>query len=144
MYTLQKFVLSILIFIFYISKLLASEIPIIVIAPSQKAQSKSTVGTSVTVYDESVIGQSNDYFLGDVLGNGTTSFNYFQTGGHGMTSGIQLRGLPKRYSTVYIDGVRQSDPSSVQDDYEFNHLLKNSISIVEILKGNQNFKKNNL
>jgi outer membrane cobalamin receptor len=144
MHTLQKFVLSILIFIFYISKLLASEIPIIVIAPSQKAQSKSTVGTSVTVYDESVIGQSNDYFLGDVLGNGTTSFNYFQTGGHGMTSGIQLRGLPKRYSTVYIDGVRQSDPSSVQDDYEFNHLLKNSISIVEILKGNQNFKKNNL
>ena len=54
-----------------------------------------------------------------------------------MTSGIQLRGLPKRYSTVYIDGVRQSDPSSVSDDYDFNHLLKNSISRVEILKGNQ-------
>ena len=98
-------------------------VPIIVIAPSQKPQSKSTVGTSVTVYDESVIGKSNDYFLGDALGNSTTSFNYFQTGGHGMTSGIQLRGLPKRYSTVYIDGVRQSDPSSVSDDYDFNHLL---------------------
>ena len=54
-----------------------------------------------------------------------------------MTSGIQFRGLPKRYSTVYIDGVRQSDPSSVSDDYDFSHLLKNSISRVEILKGNQ-------
>ena len=82
--------------------LFAADIPIIVIAPSQKAQSKSTVGTSVTVFDESNIKNSNDFFLGDTLGNQTTSFNYFQTGGHGATSGIQLRGLPKRYSTVFI------------------------------------------
>ena len=134
---LRKIFIILLISTFSLGKALASDIPIIVIAPSQKPQSKSTVGTSVTVYDESVIGKSNDYFLGDALGNGTTSFNYFQTGGHGMTSGVQLRGLPKRYSTVYIDGVRQSDPSSVSDDYDFSHLLKNSISRVEILKGNQ-------
>ena len=134
---LRKIFIILLISTFSLGKALAADIPIIVIAPSQKPQSKSTVGTSVTVYDESVIGKSNDYFLGDVLGNGTTSFNYFQTGGHGSTSGIQLRGLPKRYSTVYIDGVRQSDPSSVSDDYDFSHLLKNSISRVEILKGNQ-------
>ena len=119
------------------NKVFAADIPIIVIAPSQKAQSKSTVGTSVTIFDEANIENSNEFFLGDVLGNGTTSFNYFQTGGHGMTSGIQLRGLPKRYSTVYIDGVRQSDPSSVSDDFDFSHVLKNSISRVEILKGNQ-------
>ena len=137
MKSLRKIFIILLISTFSLGKALAADIPIIVIAPSQKPQSKSTVGTSVTVYDESVIGKSNDYFLGDVLGNGTTSFNYFQTGGHGMTSGIQLRGLPKRYSTVYIDGVRQSDPSSVSDDYDFSHLLKNSISRVEILKGNQ-------
>ena len=137
MKSLRKIFIILLISTFSLGKALASDIPIIVIAPSQKPQSKSTVGTSVTVYDESVIGKSNDYFLGDVLGDGTTSFNYFQTGGHGSTSGIQLRGLPKRYSTVYIDGVRQSDPSSVSDDYDFSHLLKNSISRVEILKGNQ-------
>ena len=117
--------------------LFAADIPIIVIAPSQKAQSKSTVGTSVTVFDESNIKNSNDFFLGDTLGNQTTSFNYFQTGGHGATSGIQLRGLPKRYSTVFIDGVRQSDPSSTDGGFEFNHILKNQISRVEILKGNQ-------
>jgi len=137
MKSLRKIFIILIISTFSLGKALAADIPIIVIAPSQKPQSKSTVGTSVTVYDESVIGKSNDYFLGDALGNSTTSFNYFQTGGHGMTSGIQLRGLPKRYSTVYIDGVRQSDPSSVSDDYDFNHLLKNSISRVEILKGNQ-------
>ena len=122
---LAKFIIFIIIFAFSFQNLFAADIPIIVIAPSQKAQSKSTVGTSVTVFDESVIGKSNDFFLGDVLGNGSTSFNYFQTGGHGMTSGIQLRGLPKRYSTVYIDGVRQSDPSSVSDDFDFSHVFYN-------------------
>ena len=132
-----KIIVSILVIIFSFQNLFAADIPIIVIAPSQKAQSKSIVGTSVSVYDESFIEKSNDYFLGDLLSKGTTSFNYFQTGGHGMTSGIQLRGLPKRYSTVYIDGVRQSDPSSVSDDFDFSHVLKNSISRVEILKGNQ-------
>ena len=128
---------SLLILILSLGKLFASDIPIIVIAPSGKAQSKSTVGTSVTVFDETNIANSNDFFLGDILGNQTTSFNYFQNGGFGSTSGIQLRGLPKRYSTVYIDGVKQSDPSSVSNDFDFNHILKNQISRVEILKGNQ-------
>ena len=63
---------------------------------------------------------------------------FFKMGGHGATSAIQLRGLPKRYSTVYIDGVKMSDPSSVSGDFDFNHILLTSqISRVEILKGNQ-------
>ena len=49
----------------------------------------------------------------------------------------RLRGLPKRYSTVYIDGVKMSDPSSVSNDFDFNHILTSQISRVEILKGNQ-------
>jgi len=127
----------IIIFTMIINSVNAEDVPIIVIAPSQKTQSKSTVGTSVSVYDENTINQSNDYFLGDVLSNGTTSFNYYQSGGHGSASGIQLRGLPKRYSTVYIDGVKQSDPSSVSNDFDFSHILKSQISRVEVLKGNQ-------
>ena len=63
--------------------------------------------------------------------------NYFQSGGYGTNAGIQLRGLPKRYSTVYIDGVKMSDPSSPTNDFYFNHLMKNSIERVEILKGSQ-------
>ena len=123
---LARLIIFTLIFIFSFQHLFAADIPIIVIAPSQKAQSKSTVGTSVVVFSEANIKNSNDFFLGDVLGNGTTSFNYFQTGGHGTTSGVQLRGFPKRYSTVYIDGVKQSDPSSVSDDFDFSHILKKS------------------
>ena len=132
-----KIVVSLLIIIFSFQNLFAADIPIIVIAPSQKAQSKSTVGTSVVVFSEANIKNSNDFFLGDVLGNGTTSFNYFQTGGHGTTSGIQLRGLPKRYSTVYIDGVKMLDPSSSDGSFYMENIMKNSIDRVEILKGTQ-------
>ena len=115
----------------------AADIPIIVIAPSKKAQSVSTVGTSVTVLDETFFKNSNEFFLGDALATNSTSINYFQSGGHGQTSAIQLRGLPKRYSTVYIDGVKMSDPASPSNDFNFNHILTSQIARVEILKGNQ-------
>ena len=115
----------------------ASDIPVIVIAPSKKAQSLSTVGTSVTILDENFFNNSNEYFLGDALSAAVTSSNFFQSGGHGTASAIQLRGMPKRYSTVYIDGVKMSDPSSVSGDFDFNNILTSQVSSVEILKGNQ-------
>ena len=134
---LTKFIIFIIIIVFSVKNLFAADIPIIVIAPSKKAQSISTVGSSTAVYDENDLKNNNNFFLGDVLGTNTTSYNFFQSGGHGTESAIQLRGLPKRYSTVYIDGVKMSDPSSVSNDYNFNHILTNQISRVEILKGNQ-------
>ena len=41
-----------LILVLFSNLAFAADTPIIVIAPSKKAQSKSTVGTSVVVYDE--------------------------------------------------------------------------------------------
>jgi len=126
-----------LILVLFSNLAFAADTPVIVIAPSKKTQSTSTVGSSVVIYDENQINNSGDYFLGDVLSFGSPSLNGYQSGGYGTTSGIQLRGLPKRYSTVYIDGVKMSDPSTVSNDYYFDDILKNQISRVEILKGNQ-------
>ena len=123
--------------ILFFNKVLCEEIPTIVIAPSKQPQSISTVGTSVVVLDEKYFKNTKEFFLGDVLAGSSTSSNFFQNGGYGATSAIQLRGLPKRYSTVYIDGVKMSDPSSVSGDFDFNHILTSQISRVEILKGNQ-------
>ena len=47
--------------------LFSQEIPIIVIAPSKKPQSASTVGSSVVVLDQEYLESSNEFFLGDVL-----------------------------------------------------------------------------
>ena len=139
MFTKPKIILLslILIFSYKNSTVSATDIPVIVIAPSKKAQSVSTVGTSVTVLDETFFKNSNEFFLGDALATNSTSINFFQNGGHGQTSAIQLRGLPKRYSTVYIDGVKMSDPASPSNDFNFNHILTSQIARVEILKGNQ-------
>ena len=135
---MSKIIYLILIFLYIFQNFVnAQDIPVIVIAPSKKPQSISTVGTSVTILDEEFIENSNEYFLGDLLSSSTTATNFFQSGGHGTASGIQLRGFPKRYSTVYIDGVKMSDPSSVSGDFDFNNILTSHLSRVEILKGNQ-------
>ncbi len=129
---------AISLFIIIATNVYSEDIPIITItAPSKKPQSISTVGSSVTIIDEKFLSNSTEHFLGDVLNTSSTSANFFQSGGHGTASAIQLRGMPKRYSTVYIDGVKMSDPSSVSGDFDFNNILTSQVSRVEILKGNQ-------
>jgi outer membrane cobalamin receptor len=93
---LKKLIKLLIILTFPFNAVFAADIPIIVIAPSKKTQSISTVGTSVTVLDEIFFENSNEFFLGDALAGNSTSVNFFQNGGQGQTSAIQLRGLPKR------------------------------------------------
>ena len=127
--------------IFFISlnftNISAKEIPIIVISPGKTLQSKSTVGSDIEVVTSEKISNSNQFFIGDVLDNNLNGMNYHQSGGYGTVSGIQLRGQPKRYTTVYIDGVKVSDPSTPSNDYYFNNLISGSIDRIEVLKGAQ-------
>jgi len=134
---LRKFIQVILIFIFSTSKVLASDIPIIVIAPGKTPQSLSTVGSTVTVIDKETIANSSHFSLANIIGDSSVSTNMFQTGGDGGNVGIQLRGLEKRYSTVYIDGVKMLDPSSPDGSFYMENIMKDSIDRVEILKGTQ-------
>ena len=69
---LKKFIILILPF----NAVFAADIPIIVIAPSKKAQSVSTVGTSVTVLDETFFKNSNELLLGNALSSSSTSANF--------------------------------------------------------------------
>ena len=60
---LGKIIKLIIILTFPFNAVFAEDIPIIVIAPSKKAQSVSTVGTSVTVLDETFFKSSNEFFF---------------------------------------------------------------------------------
>ena len=119
------------------TNLLAKDIAVIVISPGKTLQSKGTVGSDVEVVNSNIISNSGELFIGDILDSNLNGLNYFQQGGYGTVSGIQLRGQPKRYSTVYIDGVKVSDPSTPSNDYYFNNLASGSIDRVEVLKGAQ-------
>ena len=123
--------------IIYFNSLIAKDIPILVISPGKSLQSKSTVGSDVEVIDNKKISESSQYFVGDILDNNLNGINYFQSGGLGTVSGIQLRGQPKRYTTVYMDGVKLSDPSTPSNDYYFNNLMSGSVDRIEVLKGAQ-------
>ena len=132
--------LRVLVFLYFIllsTSVFSKEIPIIVISASKSPQSKSTVGSDVTVIDRKTIENSNEYFIGDILDSNLNGMNLNQSGGHGTVSGIQLRGQPKRYTTVYIDGVKVSDPSTPSNDYYFNNLMSGSFDRIEVLKGAQ-------
>jgi vitamin B12 transporter len=126
-----------LVLIFPIDKIFAQDIPVIVISPGKTVQSFDKVGSSVTVIDSNQIEGSSSYSISNIIGSSTTSTNMFQMGGEGTNTGIQLRGLEKRYSTVYVDGVKMSDPSSTDNSFYLENIMKNSIERVEILKGTQ-------
>jgi vitamin B12 transporter len=127
----------ILYFILFSTLVFSKEIPIIVISPGKTLQSKSSVGSDVEVIDSKTMQNSNELFIGDILDNSLNGMNHFQSGGYGTASGIQLRGQPKRYTTVYIDGVKVSDPSTPSNDYSFNNLISGSFDRIEVLKGAQ-------
>lgn len=136
---MKKSAISIILyFIFFNNFSFSEEIPIIVISAGKASQSKGTVGSDIEILNsETLTGTGYSNQLGDVIADNISGANYSNQGGVGTNSLIQLRGLPKRYSTVYIDGIKLSDPSSPDNAFYFNSLTTQSIDTVEILKGNQ-------
>ena len=137
MLMLKNIVKIILFFVLLPNNLFAQDIPVIVISPGKTVQSLNTVGSSVEVFNSDTINNSSQFSLANVIDDNSTSTNLFQMGGHGSNIGIQLRGLEKRYSTVYIDGVKMLDPSSSDGSFYLENIMKNGIDRVEILKGTQ-------
>ena len=126
---MPRAVVILLVFILSSSKLLADNIPVIVISPGKSIQSYNTVDSSVSVIDGNTIEGSQDSFLADVLNNNTTSMNYFQMGGQGTNTGIQIRGFEKRYATIYIDGIKMNDPSTTDNSFYANFMKFEKITV---------------
>ena len=124
-------------FIFISNFVYSKEIPTIVISAGKTIQSYSSVGSQVTVIDSKTIENSSETFLTDLLNEESQGLNIFRLGGVGTNTGIQMRGLPKRYSTVYIDGVKMYDPSASDNAFYAEGIFKDSIDRIEILKGSQ-------
>ena len=124
-------------FTFFSSIVFSQDIPIIVISPSKTTQSYSSVGSQVSIIDSKAIEKSSGSTLTELLDNETQGLNIFRLGGKGTNTGIQMRGLPKRYSTVYVDGVKMYDPSASDNAFYAEGIFKDTIDRIEILKGSQ-------
>ncbi len=123
--------------LFFSNYVFSKEIPIIVISAGKTPQSYSSVGSQVTIIDSETIEKSSGSTLTELLDSETQGLNIFRLGGKGTNTGIQMRGLPKRYSTVYIDGVKMYDPSASDNAFYAEGIFKDSIDRIEILKGSQ-------
>jgi vitamin B12 transporter len=124
-------------YFFFSNFVFSKEIPIIVISAGKTPQSYSTVGSQVTIIDSKTIEKSSGSTLTELLENESQGLNIFRLGGKGTNTGIQMRGLPKRYSTVYIDGVKMYDPSASDNAFYAEGIFKDNIDRIEILKGSQ-------
>ena len=107
------------------------------ISPGKTLQSISTVGSDVSVITEKDLKNSSNFFVGDVISDKIVGTHFSRQGGIGTNSLFQVRGLPKRYTNVYIDGVKMSDPSTPDNSFYFNNFTLNGIHQIEVLKGNQ-------
>ena len=124
MFTKLKAFVVVIILIFPLNQTVASDVPIIVIAPGKTVQSLNTVGSTITIITGDQISESPHFSLANIIAENSTSANSFQMGGHGTNTGIQLRGLEKRYSTVYVDGVKMLDPSSPDGSFYMENIMK--------------------
>ena len=129
-------ILIFLIFALFSNSVLSEPIPVIVISAGKTIQSKSTVGSDITVVGQDQIDANNDFFIGDTIEHTVPGMSMFQSGGYGTVTGIQMRGLPGRYSTIFIDGVKMSDPSTPDNRYYgVNQIPTESVERIEVLKG---------
>ena len=124
-------------FFLFSTHVFSKEIPVIVISPGKTPQSYSSVGSHVTIIDADTIENSSGSTLTELLNDEVQGLNIFRLGGKGTNTGIQVRGLPKRYSTVYIDGVKMYDPSASDNAFYAEGIFKDNIDRIEVLKGSQ-------
>ena len=137
MFIVQKIAVVLTLLLIQLNICNAEDVPIIVISSGKTLQNKNTVGSDVSSIEKGEIENSSSFFLGDLLSESLNGLNFSQSGGYGTNSLIQLRGFPKRYTNVYLDGIKMSDPSSPDNSFYFNNLTLNGIERVEVLKGAQ-------
>ncbi|MBM3615106.1 MAG: TonB-dependent receptor [Alphaproteobacteria bacterium] len=55
----------------------------------------------------------------------------------GSPAKMRIRGADQRYIAVFVDGIRVTDPTAVQTEYDFGTLPSAGIGRIEVLRGSQ-------
>lgn len=55
----------------------------------------------------------------------------------GSPARLRIRGADQRYIAVFVDGIRVTDPTSVQTEYDIGTLPSSNIGRIEVLRGSQ-------
>ena len=102
---------------------------------SRHRQNLQDVGRNVTVIKQEEITKSQCHSLGDLLSLQTGMHITGSGMNYGSTERVFLRGANSYHTVILIDGVRISDPSSVDNGLDLSELSLNNIEQIEIIKG---------
>lgn len=58
-------------------------------------------------------------------------------GALGSAARLRIRGADQRYIAVFVDGIRVTDPTATQTEYDFGTLPSANIGRIEVLRGSQ-------
>jgi vitamin B12 transporter len=108
----------------------------IVVVANRAPEELSKVGNSVTVLTDDDIKASQLPVLSDLLAQ-TPGLTVARAGGVGQPTSVFIRGAESDQTVVLIDGVQIYDPASTSAYFDFESLLANDVTRVEILRGAQ-------
>ena len=108
----------------------------IVVSPNRDESSLSGTGQSIFVLDQDKLEKAGAAPLLDTLAT-VPGVLVTRNGPAGSSASVLIRGISKRYTAVFVDGVRVDDPSGPQVAFDFGSLLSKDVARVEILKGSQ-------
>ena len=118
------------------SQTLDDELINIVVTPSGFEQKIKNTNSFIKVITKKDIEKSSATNLVDLLKT-ESSIGIASTGGPGSKPSYFLRGFPKKYLKVVVDGMNISDPTAPQAETYLQNIALDDIKKIEILKSPQ-------
>jgi len=108
----------------------------VVVTATRVPTPETEVASSVTVITAEDIANKQSQDLPSVLKD-VPGLNLIQTGGPGGQTSIYTRGTNANHTKVLVDGIDVSDPSSLENTFDFGQFLSQDIQRIEVLRGPQ-------
>ena len=108
----------------------------VVVTATRIPTPETEVANSITVITAEDIANKQSQDLPSLLKD-VPGLNLVQTGGPGGQTSIFMRGTNANHTKVLVDGIDVSDPSSLDDSFDFGQFLTQDIERIEVLRGPQ-------
>jgi vitamin B12 transporter len=108
----------------------------VVVTATRIPTPETQVASSITVITADDIANRQSQDLPGVLQD-VPGLNVVRSGGPGGQTSIFMRGTNANHTKVLVDGIDVSDPSSLEDTFDFGQFLTQDIAKIEVLRGPQ-------
>lgn len=117
--------------------MITQELNEVIISATRSEKKVDEIGKSITVITADDLKNCNYNNVSDLLSQ-QEGFSIIGTGQNpGALQGLYLRGSNTKHTSIYIDGVRVTDPSSPDNAVDLSELSLINIERIEIVRGTQ-------